>query len=195
LWAFISIREDQIKFDLVPYSKREDANPSSDDASLLAFMNGFLTGQFALREIINVFDEFPDLPHAITFFNGSWYYWEQACADHVAGRKSIQACFDRELSSERLQVMLAFRGLRTTGQYFVMKFDDDQAVAVIVDPKSPGHYVLQYLAGDIGLFIFRTLVSQLGIHEMPAPHTTVPHIPLLKLMALPAIAAPGMSEG
>ena len=51
--------------------------------------------------------------------------------------------------------MLAFRDLRSTAQYFILKFDDNQAVAAMANPQSPGYYVLQYLAGDVALIAFQ----------------------------------------
>src|SRR5262249_3153580 len=124
LWAVIYVDEEQTKLDLMPYVKGRDANPSSDAASASAVLNvGFRSGKFNLKDVVAAFDEFPDLPHAITFINGSWFYWEQACAGHAAGEKSIQACLDRGLSRERLQIMLAFKGLNKAGEYFILKFD------------------------------------------------------------------------
>lgn len=199
LWAVVAINSKDpnkaVKLDLLPYPKSLDANPLSDEASAFSFLTiGFRTGTFALQDIIAVFDEFADLPHAITFMHGSWFYWQQASAGHFAGKKTVQVCFDRTLSGEGLQVMLAFSDLRKTGQYFFLKFDDDQAVAVIADPKFPGNYVMQYLAGGIGRELFQNFVLRFGLQEMPAYEAKVPHIPLLKLIAFPAFVMHGTSS-
>ena len=191
LWATIYVNEEKLKLDLMPYDKGPDANPSSDTASAYSVLKvGFRSGQFSLQEIVAVFDEFPNLPHAITFISGSWFYWQRGSAGHSAGQRSVQVCFDRGLSLEGLQVMLAFHDLSKTGEFFILQFDENQAVAVIADPKSPGHYVLQYLAGDAGLILFKdNYASTLGIKEMRQYETKVPHIPLLKLMSFPEFLA------
>lgn len=190
LWAVINIAEKRLTLDLMPYLLGVGANPLSDIASAKSVLSvGFKSGQFAVRDVIAVFDEFPSLPSAITFMRGSWFYWGKASNGHCAGMKSIQVCLDRGLSNEGLQIMLAFRNLRKTSKYFILKFDDDQAVAVVADPKVPGYYVLQYLAGDVGVVLFKTFVSDFGIKEMDEYENKVPHIPLLKLMAFPAFLA------
>ena len=190
LWVVLNYEGKGVKLDLLPYVRGKDANPLSTETSVSAVQDvGFRGGKFEINDVVAVFDEFPDLPHAITFIRGSWFYWERACAGHVAGKKSIQACLHRGLSRAELEVMLAFRNLRKTGEYFVLKFDDDLAVAIIADPRSPGYYVLQYLAGDVGLLLFHDFAEEFGIKEMPEYVTRVPHLPLLQLMLLPEFLA------
>ena len=79
-------------------------------------------------------------------------------------------------------------GRLETGEFFVLKFDNDQAVAVIADSASPGHYILHYLAGDVGLLLFKKFASEFGIREMTDYKNKVPHIPLL-MLSFPAFVA------
>jgi len=63
-----------------------------------------------------------------------------------------------------------------------------QAVACLADPKRPGIYALQYLAGAVGCSVFRDIVSAFNLRGELAPaKSPILHLPLLRLMAFSAV--------
>jgi hypothetical protein len=192
LWAVIAAQDkSEILLDLMAYQLGQNGNPLSELAAAEAVLHvGFKSGRFSTNKIIEIFDQFPSLPQAITFMGASWYEWEQFAQGHVAGQKSVQVCLTRNLSEISLQVMLAFRNLRSRAKYFLTAFDKDHAFAYFADPNQPGSYGMQYLAGGLGLRLFSQMAEKFDLVEQKDLDTKILHLGLLNLMSLPAFLPP-----
>ncbi len=192
LWTVVYMpKPEEMHLDIHLYPLGHGGNPVSEGVAAIQFRaTGFRSGIFDSAEIMRVFADFPDLPHAITFLKWSWRYWDQIASDSPVLRNAVQTRLDRELLEESVQDMLAFRGLGRSASYFLMKYDDQQAMACVADPNRPGIYGLQYLAGDAGWSIFDAIVAPLGVHYDANLKSLVPHTPLLRLMAFPSFLQP-----
>ena len=188
VWTVIYMEDTtRIGLDLLLYPLGEGVNPSSDrDAARSYYSRGFQSGFFPAQTVLELMESFPELPHAIGFMMWSWRFWDQIAPKTLSYRSKVQVCLDLDLHLDSLKNMLAFRDLGSSARYFIQKWDDRQAVAYLAEPRRAGIYGLQYIPGDAGYIVFLEAARLLGIRELKNPESSVPHIPLLKLMAFPA---------
>jgi hypothetical protein len=98
---------------------------------------------------------------------------------------AIEVTLNRALRADWMKLALHFRGLGKRARYQLIRYDDSQFLACLADPERPGPYILQYLAGDVGLHLFAEIAEQEGLRPLESDFA-IPHLPLLKLMAFPA---------